>query len=461
MLRINKEAIIQFVHDKLGIDKAIAFTASTRTFQFASTIFIIYFTTRFLSPDEQGYSYTFASILALQIFFELGFTGIITQFVAHESSHLSWSDNYALEGEDKYKSRLSSLIHFCIKWYSRIAGLLLITLIVAGIFFFQKFDKTNNGITWRLPWILLVLGTCLNFIISPIASFLQGIGKVKEIAKVRFFQQIISPIIYCGTLAMGFKLFASGFMAFVTAFVFFYLLFSSSLYKYLKSIWAQPVHEKVSYKNEVFPYQWRIALSWISGYFIFQLFNPVLFATEGPVIAGQMGMTLSGLNGITALSLSWIETKVPLFSVLIARKQYSQLDSIFKKVKNQSVIINGLCILVYAGTLFIIRKFNIQINQINLGVRFLDYFPFFLMSILTFTNQYVSSWAIYLRCHNKEPYMVNSVVTAVLCALAIFTLGYKYGLMGLIGGCLVIRLISFFWAHLIYKKYRLLWHNNL
>ena len=37
------------------------------------------------------------------------------------------------------------------------------------------------------------------------------------------------------------------------------------------------------------------------GYFIFQLFNPVLFATEGAVVAGQMGMTLAALNGIKHL----------------------------------------------------------------------------------------------------------------------------------------------------------------
>ncbi|MFK2504393.1 hypothetical protein ACIXPB_19920, partial [Bacteroides fragilis] len=87
----------------------------------------------------------------------------------------------------------------------------------------------------------------------------------------------------------------------------------------------------MDYKTEIFPYQWKIALSWISGYFIFQLFNPVLFATEGAVIAGQMGMTLAALNGIQSLSLSWMTTKIPLYSGLIAQKQYRQLDIIFNR----------------------------------------------------------------------------------------------------------------------------------
>src|SRR5208283_6098922 len=97
----------------------------------------------------------------------------------------------------------------------------------------------------------------------------------------------------------------------------------------LKNIWQQFGVERVSYKREIFPYQWKIAISWISGYFIFQLFNPILFATEGAVMAGKMGMTLVVLNGIFSLSFSWMSTKVPLYSNLIAQKKYRDLDHIF------------------------------------------------------------------------------------------------------------------------------------
>jgi hypothetical protein len=98
-------------------------------------------------------------------------------------------------------------------------------------------------------------------------------------------------------------------------------IFISKKYKHLLlNIWSALDSERVSYKLDILPYHWKIALSWVSGYFIFQLFNPVLFATEGAVVAGQMGMTISVLNGIQALSMSWISTKVPLCSGLIAKQ---------------------------------------------------------------------------------------------------------------------------------------------
>lgn len=82
-------------------------------------------------------------------------------------------------------------------------------------------------------------------------------------------------------------------------------------------------------KKEIFPFQWKIAISWLSSYFIFQLLNPVLFAYKGPVVAGQMGITLTIFGGLSAISMTWITTKVPAFSMLVAKKEYNELDKIF------------------------------------------------------------------------------------------------------------------------------------
>ena len=45
--------------------------------------------------------------------------------------------------------------------------------------------------------------------------------------------------------------------------------------------------EKISWRKEVFPMQWKIALSFMSGYFVFQLFTPVLFHYQGAEVASQ------------------------------------------------------------------------------------------------------------------------------------------------------------------------------
>jgi O-antigen/teichoic acid export membrane protein len=455
-----KGKLINILHQKLGIDKAIAYTISTRSTQLLWALFTVYFTTKFLSPHEQGYAYTFGSILAIQVFFELGFTGIIAQFVAHEASHLKWTDGYQIEGEDHYKSRLSSLIHFAIKWYARLAGFLLVALVVSGIFFFQKYNDGSHDIAWKLPWILLVIGTSINFIIAPISSFLEGLGKVKEIAKIRFYEQVVSPMIYCGALALGFKLFVSSFMVLVSIGTFVTLVYKFSLHKYLLSIWKIPVIQRVSYMDEIFPFQWKIALSWISGYFIFQLFNPVLFASEGAKVAGQMGLTITALNSLLGLAYGWITTKVPTMSGLIAMKKYAQLDILFNKTLRQIMFVASAVVVSFILVVFVLQRYDISVFGSHIGTRFLPILPLAIFSFSIWLQVPINCWAVYLRTHKKEPLLLNSVLGGILSCVSALILGKYCGLYGLLFGFLSIQLtIGLIWVYIVFVKKKKEWHE--
>ena len=98
-------ALLRRLGQKIGIDKSIAYASTTRVIQAAGGIITALFIARFLTGVEQGFYYTFSSILAIQTFFELGMNGIITQYVAHEVSHLQWEGHH-LQGERMYRSRL-------------------------------------------------------------------------------------------------------------------------------------------------------------------------------------------------------------------------------------------------------------------------------------------------------------------------------------------------------------------
>ena len=110
-------------------------------------------------------------------------TYIVTQFVAHDVSHLKLDENFKLIGEKKYRSRLSSLLRFCSKWYLIFGGIILAVLVIVGGIFFNRYSAEHKGVDWFLPWILLAIGSALNFLAAPILSFIEGLGKVKEVAQ--------------------------------------------------------------------------------------------------------------------------------------------------------------------------------------------------------------------------------------------------------------------------------------
>lgn len=444
--------------NKIGIDKAILFTSSSTLIGALGNVVSAILVIKFLSIEEQGFYYTFGSIAAVQIFFELGLNGIITQFVAHENAKLQWDGEAIKAGNEKNKSRLSSLLHFCIKWYLFFSTILIFVLIITGIYFFKSYSIHNNQINWISPWVLLALTTSFNLLISPIVAFIQGLDRVKEIANFQLIAQILRLVIVFASLLLGLKLYVLGIgnlVLFITMFIFITAKFRVQLI----SIWKIKNIEKVDYFKEIFPYQWKIALSWLSGYFIFQLFNPVLFATEGPKVAGQMGLTLTALNGILTLSFAWMTTKIPLFSTLIAKKNYLELDSVFSKSLKQSILINSFLLLFFYSFIFIIKNLNIKIGTTLISDRFIPFLPLFFMMCTILLNLIVSSWATYLRCHKKEPYLINSIVAGILSAISTILLGKHYGLIGISAGYLLLNIFMFPWAYKIFIDKKKLWHQ--
>lgn len=446
--------IIKNILRKFGVDRAIFYTSSARIIMAIAGVITIFFVASFLTDIEQGFYYTFGSVLAIQVFFELGFNGIITQYVAHEVSYLTWDSGSKLSGSKPNLSRLSSLLHFAVKWYLLASGFLAIILLITGLLFFNRYDKSGGNVEWIIPWIILTISTAFAFLINPLLAFLEGLGKVRQVALIRLAQQATQAIMIWTVFVLKAKLYALGIGSILGLVVVVAIIFVSEYRVLLLYIWKALDKEVVNYKKEIFPYQWKMALSVISGYFIFQLFNPVLFATEGAVVAGQMGMTLTVLGSISSLSFSWMTTKVPLYSGLIAQKQYSDLDRIFNKTLKQSVLINGLELIALFFLLYGLRYFGIP-----LGNRFLSYFPLILMMLPVFMNQFVFSWATYLRCHKQEPFLIPSVAGGILTCISTIVLGKYFGVLGMtMGYCILTFFGGFLWGFHIFKNKKREWH---
>lgn len=451
MLKKIKEKLLYF-----GIDGAVFFTVLARLLQGLGGVFAVVLVAHFLNRSEQGYYYTFSSILAVQIFFELGLSGIITQFVAHEMAHLSFDkDGVSIGGDEKNLSRLSSIVKFSFKWFLLMAILLLVILCIAGFYFFTNFGLQDGNIVWQTPWVIVSLGTAFSLVITPMFSFLEGIGKVKDVAMLRFFQISIQLIFLTLGLFFELKLFAYPIANLVSIVILVFLVIFSDKIDILKNIWRVKGIHKIDYKKEIFPLQWKISLSWISGYFIYQIFNPVIFAFEGPVSAGKMGITLAIVNGISLVSLSWINTKIPVFSSLIAKKEYTFLDQIFNKTLFQSIMISFLGYIVLLIGYFVLKHFEIDYYK-----RFLPLGLFSILFLGYFFNQAISALAIYLRCHKKEPLLIYSLVSALLIGSSTFFLGKFYGVKGIVYGFTgVILTICLPWCIHIFLVCKKKWHQ--
>ena len=443
----------------VGIDKSIAYTTGAQAVGavggFVTSMFILWC----LTKEEQDYYYTFKSVMALQVFFELGMNTVITQFAAHEMAHLGWQ-GHRLTGDERYRSRLGSLLSFSTKWYIVFALLLLLTLTLGGGAFFAHFASKYHGVEWQTPWLILCLTTTLHLMLTPLFSFLQGLGKVKEVARYFFWKYLIYTLSVIVSFLLGAKLYALsiGNITYVLTSLGF-LLFTP-LGKIMAGVARERVTERIAYFKEVFPFQWKIAVSWISGYFIFHFFKPVLMATEAPGVAGQMGITIDVLTAIQALTLSWTNTKVPTYSGLIEQRRYTELDTLFCRTLRQATAVNALLLLAFFLIMAGFSGLGITLRGVNVAERFLPLLPLVLMMIPEYTNQYVSGWAIYLRCHKQEPFMAQSVVMGLSTMLTTLVFGRLYGLMGITVSYFILSVgLALPWGYHIFCTKKRQWHG--
>lgn len=409
----------------VGIDRAVAYTLAARGWSLISGIVTMLLVVSYLTPDEQGYYYTFASLLAMQIFFELGMSVVVMQFASHEMAHLCWTKMGTIEGDGKAKSRLRSLWILVTKWYGIIAALIIVVILPIGWIFFSKIHS-ELAVSWQVAWVWLILAAAINMCCMPFLALLEGCGCVTEVARLRMIQNIIGSLLAWMVLVGGGGLLAlSAMNSGLAATVLVWLWRTKRIF--LINLLSQNVPGVIiKWKTEIWPFQWRIALSWLSGYFIFQLFTPILFAYHGSIEAGKMGISISIANALMSVAVAWINTKAPSFGSLIAKKNYFELDRVFVLALSQS-----LAVMLVMGFCLCVINFTLHVEQVQFAYRILDPLPFCLLVVATTCAYVTYAQAVYLRAHKEEPFMLMSLISAVLIGGSAIFIGKKYGSMGL------------------------------
>ena len=422
---------------KLEIDSAVLFGIFSKLWMFVSGPVSTLLIAVYFSAAVQGYYFTFATLLALQVFVELGLGTVTQQFASHEWSHLSLNDDGVIIGDSKSIEKLSNITRISVKWFLNASIILFIGLSLGGYFFFGSTE--NYNVNWLFPWISLSILTSFNILIVPFWYILEGCNQVKILYKFKFLQGLLLNLIVWSSIFFGAGLWTtviSSFFTFAFALIFLYIKYKLF---FKKLLFSNTTKEIINWKNDIFPMQFRIAVSWISGYFSFSLFTPILFKFQGPIIAGQFGMTWAIVGVFGSIANSWLAPKIPQFAMFIAKKNYSSLDKLFWKLVRIIFIIVTSLSLFFIIFLLILHQLNYPI-AIKLSTRFLDILPviFFMLAQILITTS--TPFSAYMRAHKKEPLMFLSLLSAVLISLSTFISGKYYSVLEMSIGYFVVNM---------------------
>ncbi len=380
-----------------------AITAASQLSRTAYVLLMLVLVPVFLTGAEQGYWFSFMSFSALMIIADSGFSTIILQFAAHEFAFLKFNQAGDLEGDAERLRRLGGFFLFALKWSAGVAAAAL--PLIAGIGW-TIMSRRPPEADWQAPWLLYMLGSVFAFMNNGLLYFFEGCDSVPKTQKIRAQMNAAMIAALVLGLAGGMKLYALAFAAFAGAAVAaagLYAVFGRAAAALLSAA-KDCAH---SWRGEFLPLLGKYSLSWASGYFIFQMYTPIMFHFYGPVAAGKIGISITLWTGVLTLSNIWLSVVTPKMNMHISKKEWGSLDRLFFRNLGLS-----------AGTFFFgaVCAFSLlgaARGHFAFADRFLDLVPMLFLAAGWGLQVVVNGLAIYLRAHKEEPLVVPSVVSAV------------------------------------------------
>jgi hypothetical protein len=391
---------------RIGVDAPVFFLVVSRIWQFVTGPVTLALMAIYFSPEMRGYFYTFSSILALQVFFELSLHVVLINVVSHEWSQLGIDEEGQLTGTDVAKSRLISLLRTSLAWYGAAAVLFVVTCGTCGAVFLSQ--ETVGVSEWLLPWASLVVITGGLLSLQPFTAILEGCDQLAIVNRYRFRQAVSGSLVVWAIIVSGGGLWAAVGSAAVRLCWELHLL-CRRYGKFFHSFFDRaPVH-RIDWRNEVWPLQWRLALQGVASWAALQMLTPVIFRYQGDIEAGRMGMTWNVLIAIQAATFSWVETRRPKFGQLAATGDSLELDRSFFRQTSISVI-TLLVGLVAFWTAIAVLNHSTTPFAAKIADLFLGPLPVGVLCVGMVSLQVSCAMSVYVRANKCEPFLVPALI---------------------------------------------------
>ena len=192
-----------------------------------------------------------------------------------------------------------------------------------------------------------------------------------------------------------------------------------------RSAFAKPsrtASASFSWRKEVWPFQWKIGVSAFCGSLIFQAFNPIVLLEQGPVVAGQFGMSLSLVNMLLMVTTAWPVSQAARYGGLIRRERFDELRHAFWSMCIASTLVAVLATL--AMYLALMWATDLQIRYVD---RFADPLTTGILLATAILHHVTQCFSVVLRAERRDPTLAFTVVGSAVLVVAVWICA-RYGM---------------------------------
>ena len=407
---------------RLEVNRAVAYLLLSRGWQFTSGVFTVFLLARCLDGSTRGVYQLFGSLLAMQMFVELGLPGIIVLMTSHEWSRLRFDSVGRVEGDVVALGRLSSLHRFVTQWFAVCAIVFLCGVSLNG---YWEIGAGQPKVDWLFPWLALVAVNATALLYVPKLSILEGCQQVGTINFYRLLQAVTGTLVVWAALLAGTGLWALVASSVVRWAWEFYLV----QVRYRETFASLHEHHEpvpTAWFREIRPLFWRIAIQTIGSYFSSYYFTRVVFRFQGDEEAGRFGMTWTILMTLFAASQSWVLTRSPEFGAMAARGEHVLLRRRLIKTGLISLVVFLLGAGAFSAVVFALHHTGVQLADSFLALPETGLLIAGLGLVLV-----AGLFQASVRYYKRDPFLIPNSLVSLLIAVLGWEAGRRFGVMGM------------------------------
>jgi hypothetical protein len=146
--------------------------------------------------------------------------------------------------------------------------------------------------------------------------------------------------------------------------------------------------------------------------------------------------------------MSWVFAKAPTFAMLISRGARPELDALFRSVAIRSTVVTTLLSLMFVAGIWSFGQF-----APHAVARIAPVSALLCLAIVTAANSAIFAVAVYMRAHKEEPLLLQSMVTGLLTAVALY-IGSGIGLRTMTAlQAMLVLLVPMPWSLWLFRGY--------
>lgn len=450
----TKRSLLRRLVNRLEVDRAVFYAIAQRVWQVLAGPVSMLVISSFFTEDMQGYFYAFASLMALQVFFELGLHAVVIPLVSHEFAHLSLTDEGCLVGDETALARLASIYRLLARWYGGVSILFVVGVGAVGM---VMFSRKAGAIDWYGPWCAMVVLTGLVLWTCAMTTILEGCNQMSAVNSLRLMQGIAGNAFVWASMVCGLGLW-SAVVAVGVRLVGDTWMLGVRHRRLFESLYETDSATEVSWKEEILPLQWKMGLRGIFGYLAYSVFTLIAFEYQNAAAAGQIGMTWTALTALEQAAFAWIGARGALFGILVARRDYRELDRVFFRLLwiSLAMILAGSAIFCIA--LVILPQLPFPVAQ-RISRRLLPPETVAIFCAGLTGLHVLRSMGTYLLAHKQDPLLLVALGSCSLTALLVWLTGREGGSFSMaVSYAGVVLGVNLPFTLIVWRRFRRSWH---